>query len=102
MTVENPDIGKLEKKVDKLAEELAEVRKEVKSIASMESTLKEMSKQIAALGKIEDILKGLNEVNTTLKTAANSDDIKNVSNKLEKIEESLLKSKDTYPNDLKS
>ena len=94
MTAENTDLGKIEKKVDDLAQELAEVRKELKSLSAVEGVLGDISKQISQLERLDLIIKSLTVLTNAIKNTANSDDLTAVSTKLEKIEESLNKSND--------
>jgi DNA repair exonuclease SbcCD ATPase subunit len=62
MSTEKSDLGKLEKKVDKLVDEIAAIKKELKGLASLEGLVKEQSKQIAPVSKIDTVLKTLKNV----------------------------------------
>ena len=90
MTTENMDLGKLEKKVDTLAQELAEVRKEVKALSTIDVILKDLSKQISQIEKIDHIIKSLTDVTNAVKDTAHSEDITALSTKLDKIEDHLI------------
>ncbi len=94
MSTETPDLGKLDKKIDKLAEELAEVKKEFKSISSLEDLLKELAKQVSPVSKIENILDSLKGLNDGMTGVANSINLDTISKKLDKLDDDLTKSKD--------
>ncbi|MGY5875327.1 MAG: hypothetical protein RTU30_06255 [Candidatus Thorarchaeota archaeon] len=85
MPAETSDTGALEKKVDKLAEDLAVIRQE----------LKDVRKEVTPVSKLDDIMGFLKEIGTGVKASADAKDLAAFGKKVDGLIGELKKSKDS-------
>ncbi len=90
MSAEKPELGKLEKKIDKLVDEIAAIKKDMKVLSSLEGLLKDLGKQVAPVSNLDEVLTSLKKIDDTSSTA-----FQDIGNKVESLAEDLTKSEDT-------
>ncbi|TXT57491.1 MAG: hypothetical protein BAJATHORv1_10193 [Candidatus Thorarchaeota archaeon] len=93
-------IGKLEKKVDRISEELAAIREVLKAVSiipslakkvdAIDSDLDAVKKEISPVTKIDELLSSVRNVDTGLKKVQESKDIQTLGQKMEDIANTIM------------
>ncbi|MBD3405137.1 MAG: hypothetical protein GF411_03255 [Candidatus Lokiarchaeota archaeon] len=93
-------IGTLEKKVDRLSDELAAIREVLKAVSiipslakkveAIDSDLDDVKKEIRPITKIDELLTSVKNVDTSLKEVQESKDIQSIGQKMEDIANTIM------------